>query len=149
MKAPLPNCKAALYHTPRRHMSTKLHGGTLPNHTAAHFYQTLRRQGNFSHLHFYERREILPPRREIFPPRSWQPYTLSNLAPEGRQSRDLGSGAVTFILEEKFTSPGPNPTPLLLMSHSKYCFSSETLCSLHPTHSICKEFIVPPLFSKS
>ena len=31
---------------------------------------------------------------------------FSNLAPEGRGSRDLGSGGGNFILEESFTSPG-------------------------------------------
>jgi len=32
---------------------------------------------------------------------------FSNLSPEGRKSRDQGSGGCYFILEEIFTSPGP------------------------------------------
>ena len=61
-------------------------------------------------LHFCIGREIFTRGREIlstnFPPLSWQPWPLSNLAPEGRESRDRGSGGGTFILEENFRSPG-------------------------------------------
>jgi len=52
MKESLPNCTTALYQTPRRHISTKLHGGTfLPNPTAAGEFFTpkfLRKEGNFT-----------------------------------------------------------------------------------------------------
>ena len=72
------------------------------------------REGNF---HLWEGNF-----RYLFPSISWQPYILSNLPPEGRQSRNRGSGGGTFSLEEIFTSPGPNPTPLLLIYiHKRAC----------------------------
>ena len=53
-------------------------------------------------------------RGKFFPQHCWQHCSISNLPPEGRNSRDRGSGGGTFILVEIFTSPGLNPTTILL-----------------------------------
>ena len=47
---------------------------------------------------------------EFFPSTLLATLLISNLPPEGRKSRDVGSGGGNFILEEIFTSPGTNLT---------------------------------------
>jgi len=59
------------------------------------------------------RSSFFPARREIstfkegnfFPQHCWQHCSISNLPPEGRKSRDRGSGGGNFILVQIFTSP--------------------------------------------
>ena len=55
-------------------------------------------EGNFT-LHCYHQREFFPSTRWL------ATLTFSNLAPEGRGSRDMGSGGGNFILEKSFTTP--------------------------------------------
>jgi len=55
-------------------------------------------EGNFTH-HSYHQREFFPSTRWL------ATLTFSNLAPEGRGSRDMGRGGGNFILEKSFTTP--------------------------------------------
>ena len=75
-------------------------------------------EGNFT-LHCYHQREFFPSTRWL------ATLTFSNLAPEGRGSRDMGSGGGNFILEKSFTTPGPCLTHYY--SRNMDCLKTHTL----------------------
>jgi len=126
----LPNCTA----------TTRLHGGASnPKTTSAAFFQSktdLFKYYYYSLITLSHSLRLRPlflqtpttlssflsphggkfslQRGKFFPHLCWKHWSISNLPPEGRKSRDRGSGGWTFILEEIFTSPGLNPTSILL-----------------------------------